>query len=556
MKRFALVVILLALVACLFATTYTIDNYNFIFEDKTDLSIVYSRLGLKDYTSFETYEELEEHVKALEQEIANWNVFNSTDSTILKLDSSKNEEKHFTAVFQINDKNSMFIFPVPKYDSNTGLSLGLKMDSKNFAGKLAQFTTKFLMEQTSNSFETANYSLDFSLTEFPVANFNMDTTISILYEGSKHSLLKGTTLALGTSLYNIKLGKTVTFKFSTEIKFNPSRNELESFGVSNFSYSATLEHLLESLGGFSLSHGLNYDPLLEKTETSYLLSYYGFKLKDRTIDLSIYLYTTTETKTDGFIDVIKKESISIPFSLPMDFNFTPTVVLRSTYGPNGYNIEDWTVIKELILGATFGRSGINKDIDGNQDFRKGVSFSFYYSRTMPFESLLHETSQYGTLSFSLFPFATSWLNPSIRITGIISKVATRDLFDDYYDEDSSITIAHYMRGIRNDNPYNTESWNTIAVANINLTTKCINLGSWARTYAIPFVDIAYLAAEGRSSQWLYAVGIEGIGIINNHSNYPVRASLGFNAESLKTYFETKDFDDLEYELFFGLGFFY
>jgi hypothetical protein len=556
MKRITLVVILLSLMVGLFATTYTIDNYNFIFEAKTDLSIVYSKLGLKDYTSFETYEELEEHVKDVEQEIANWNVFNSTDSAVLELETSTEEERHYTAVFEINDKNSMFVFPVPKYDSNTGLSLGLKMDSKNFAGKLAQFTTKFLMEQKDNSFETADYSLDFSLTQFPVANFNMDYTLSILYDGSQKGFLKGTTLALGTSLYNIKLGKTVTFKFSTQVKFNPARNKIESFGFSEFSYSAALEHLLESIGGFSFSHSLTYKPRLEKTETSYLLSYYGFKLKDRTITLSLYLYTTTETQTDGFIDVIKKETVSIPFTFPLDFYFTPSVVLRSTYGPKGYNIEDWTVEKEIIVGASFGRSGINKDIDGNQDFRKGISFSLSYSRTMPLNSLIHETSQYGTLSISYFPFATSWINPSIRITGIVSKVPTRDLFDDEYDEDDSITMASYMRGIRNDNEFNVVGWNTMVIANINITTKCINLGSWARTYAIPFVDIAYLAAEGRASQWLYTVGIEGIGIINNHSNYPVRASLGINAESLKTYLKTKDFDDLEYELFFGLGFFY
>ena len=55
---------------------------------------------------------------------------------------------------------------------------------------------------------------------------------------------------------------------------------------------------------------------------------------------------------------------------------------------------------------------------------------------------------------------------------------------------------------------------------------------------------------------LYTVGIEGIGIINNHPNYPVRASLGFNTESIKKYAETKNFKDLEYELFFGLYYFY
>jgi len=115
-----------------------------------------------------------------------------------------------------------------------------------------------------------------------------------------------------------------------------------------------------------------------------------------------------------------------------------------------------------------------------------------------------------------------------------------------------------MRGIRDNNvDSKTNKWTTVAVANLNLTTKCINLGSWARTYAIPFVDVAYLKnSETDTKKTLCTVGIEGIGIINDHPNYPVRASLGFNTESIKKYAETKNFKDLEYELFIGLDFFY
>ncbi len=350
----------------------------------------------------------------------------------------------------------------------------------------------------------------------------------------------------------------MTFELNTQVKFSPASDDLSSFGVSKAAYSATLAHLLESIGGFSFTHGLTYQPRLDKLETTYLLSYYGLKLKDKTVTLSLYFYTTNQTKTDGYMDVIKKETISVPLSLPLDFTFTPKLVFTTVYAPNGEKeIKNWTSEKNVTLSATLSLSNINKDIDGNQDFRKGVSFSLLGSRTTPIADLLQEKSQYGTLSFSWFPIATSWINPSLRITGIISKIATRDLFDDYYDTDST-TMAEYLRGIRNDNPYNLKAWNVMAIANLNITTKCINLGSWAHTYASPFVDVAYLSDDVSCTQghWLYTVGIEGIGIINDHSNYPVRASLGFNGESLKTYFETKNFEDLEYEIFFGLGFFY
>lgn len=592
-----------------FATTYIIDNYNFIFEDKTDLNIVYSRLGLEDYTTFESYEELVEYVKEKEQEIANWNIFNSTESFVLEnetiIGSVLNGEKHYTAVFEINDKNPLFIFPTPKYDSNTGLSLGIKMDSKNLSGKLASFTTKFLMEQKNNSFETADYSINFNLTELPVAGFKMDTSLSFIYDASQKGILKGSSLVFDANLYDIKLGDTVTFKFKTGSKFNPTKNEIQSFGVEKFYYSATIANLFMQQGGFDLTQGINYYPRKNLVETNFKLSYFGFKLQNRTITLSVDItITNLNRKTDsntsssldnktsqtdntgiassavfydssvsdtispdaeggGIISLIKKELIAIPFILPLDFNITPSLMLISTYETNGHEeMKDWTVVKEVAVATTISRSAIDKVIKGNQDFRKGISFSLSAVRKMYINDLLDESSQYATLSLSYFPFATSWINPSIRFTGIISKIQTKSLFDVDSNPDC-LKMADYMRGIRNDNKYNIESWNSILAANINITTRCINLGSWARTYAIPFVDIAYLAKtdtesseEITGSHWLCAVGIEGIGIINDHSNYPVRASLGFNSASLKTFFQTKDFDDLEYELFFGLGFFY
>lgn len=545
MKRIILATLMLLLMSALFATTYTIDTYNFIFEGNTDVSMVYSKLKLEDYTSFDTYEDLEAHVRSKEQELANWSVFNETDSLVVENENSTEEEKHYTAVFEINDKTPLFIFPTPKYDSNTGISMGIRMDSKNFLGKLALLTTKIGIEQTDNTFKNADYSLLFYLTKLPLGSVaNMDTSLEFTYDASKQSFLQGTNLTVGTSFYDIKLGDTVTFSFNSAIKLNSTSDDLETFGIENVSYSASFGNLLNSLGGFSLSHSLYYYPRSKTTETSNTLSYGGFKLRNKTVSLSLTISTTKVTGNDN-LKLVRTESVSVPFYLPFSFTLTPGISFSNTYYTNGEtDMKNWSVSKELVASATLSFSKLNRDIDGNQDFRKGISFSLYGSRTMPLTDFLNPSSQYATISITLFPFATSWLNPSVRILGIISQSAT-----------TSIGVAEYMRGIRNDNENNT-SWNTKLIANINITTKCINLGSWARTYAIPFVDVALLANKDQDPKWLSTVGIEGIGIINSHSNYPVRASLGFNTESIKKFAETKEFDDLEWELFFGLNYFY
>jgi len=588
LKRFVATIFMVLALSVLFATTYTIDNYNFIFEGKTDVSMVYSKLALEDFTQFESYEDLVDYVKSKEREIHNWGIFNGTESTVIELEDSVEEEKHYIAVFEINDKSPLFIFPTPKYDSNTGLSIGIKMDSKNFLGKLALFTVNAKMEQTNNSFKEADYTLNFNLSKLPIGGFNMDNILSFEYDGGEKDFLKGTTLSLtsklyginissfkmdvsstlefegieslstsswtlSSSFYDIKLG-SANFKIGGYLEFTPTSNDIKTFGLSEFNYSTTLSNLLNSIGGFTLSHALTSYPRIEKTVTKNSLSYGGLKLRDKTVTLTLSI-DTVKFKSNDDMDITKKEHISVPFSLPFGFTFTPGVTFQNTYKANlEEKIKDWSVDKNVILAASLSRSNLSKVVDGNQDFYEGISFSFSVSRTMPLLDFLAESSsQYAILSMKWFPVATTWINPSIRISGIVSTSQGIGLLS---NDSESPTIAEYMRGIRNNNEYNETSWNTRVAANINLTTKCINLGSWARTYAIPFVDIAYLEKKDQDAKWLYTVGIEGIGIINNHSNYPVRASLGFNTESIKTFMDTKDFDDLEYELFFGLGFFY
>ena len=542
--------------SALFATTYIIDNYDFIFEGNTDVSMVYTKLGIKDYTSFDSYEELEAHVRSKEQEIANWDIFNETDSMVVELDGGNEEEKHYTAVFEINDKSPIFIFPTPKYDSNTGISMGIRMDSKNFMGKLAKLTTKIGMDQTDNTFKNADYSLIFNLSSLPIGNvMNMDTTLEFSYSGSAKSFLQGTKLTLGNSFYGIKLGD-VSFSFSDSLVMNPTEDDISSFGVSYFYYTASFGNLLPSLGGFSFNNTLYYYPRSQLTYTYNTLSYGGLKLRDKTVSLSLSA-TTYKYNTSDNLTLIISESASVPFYLPFGFTFTPGLSFSSSYTYGETDMHNWSVSKSLTASASLSFSRLNRDIDGNQDFRKGISFSLYGNRSMPITDFLTSTSQYATLSITWFPFATSWINPSVRVLGIVSQLATNSPIYPYTSTSYlSYFLAEYMRGIRNDNENNYGNWNTIMVANINITTKCINLGSWARTYAIPFVDVAFLSQKDQDPKWLSTVGIEGIGIINNHSNYPVRASLGFNTESIKKFAETKEFDDLEWELFFGLGFFY
>ena len=594
MKRFIMAaLVVLSAISAAFATTYVIDQYDFNFEGKTDVSEVYKFLGIANGASFASYEELQAHVVEKTQKLVNERIFTSVDYSIVEtnvVETSTDEgpiyDYHYTAVYTVNDKSPFFIFPTPKYDSNYGAKVGIRVDSKNFGGKLAKFQINADMKQNDHSFEKAEYSMDFNILGYPIKDSKLDTTLSFKYDGRTGGL-KGTTLglsskltgikvanfkmdasasisfkgienytgselALSTYFYDIKFGDTVGFSLSSGLKFTPTKNELSSMGCSEFTYTASLSNLLSSIGGVSLSHKLTYAPRTKTTTTNNSLSYYGLSLRGKQITTTFGLDTTKVTDNPS-MTIVASGTASMSFGLPLGLTLAPSLKLYNTYKTKGtWDMVEWDMDKRMTASATLSRSTLNYVIDGNSDFRKGMTLSMAASRDMGLMNLLKDPVQSVQMQFTWFPFANSWLNPSIRINGSVASSASRAPVPSA----STTYIADYMRGIRDDNPYSAQSWNTKVVANLDLTVKCINLGSWARTYAIGFMDIAMLHNKDAEVKMLYTIGFEGIGIINDHPNYPVRASLGFNTESIKTFMETKDFHDLEYELFFGLYYFY
>ena len=542
MKRIFLLLLLVLLAIPLFATTYIIDDYKFIFYSNTDAEVVYKKLKLEKNIGFESYEALQAYVKAKEQEIANWNIFNKTSSAVEEKAGANNadgagEEKHYTAVYNINDKNPIVVFPVPKYDSNTGASLGVGVASENFVGKLAHFFSQFTFEQKDKTFENANYALEFFLDRFPIEDFHLDCSLAFLYEGLTNKL----SLNFITHLYDLQIGDVETLDFKTTVKLNPAEDS--KFGMEVFSYLATFENLVQSLGGFTFTQGFNYYLRSQEIETNNILTYYGIKIKDTTALLNFEVLTTNKSQTQSAVDITIKESFSVPFDLSYGFTLTPGIALINAFTRKPDKL--------ITVSATLTRSVLNKDIDGNQDFRKGDFFSLFVYRAMPLDDLTETSSQYATLSFSLFPYANLWLNPSMRISGIVSMNAVNNLTSDSSEATSSLP-ASYLRGIRDDNKYVKDLWNTILIANFDIKTKVLALGSWASLYVTPFADVGYFttfSSDAGSSHWLCTVGIEAIGVLNNIANYPLRISLGFNTETFNT-------EELEYELFFGLNLFY
>ena len=314
MKRFIMTtLVVLSAISAIFASTYIIDRYDFNFEGKTDVNEVYKYLKISDGTSFDSYDKLEANARSMVQKLVNAKFFASVNYKIVEAEENVEgaEELHYTVVYHINDKSPYFVFPKPKYDSNYGLDVGIKVDSYNFLGKLSKLTIDASFQQKEQSFEKATYKLDFNVVKFPVSTFDLDSSLSFAYDGTKQGL-KGVTMGISSKVYNIKVINNVTFSFSAGLKFSPSSDSIQSFGVNEFTYTAQLNNFLNSIGKMSVSHSLTYQPRGKKITTSNNLYYYGFKLMDKQITTTISM-STTKILGEKTATVTVSETVSVPF---------------------------------------------------------------------------------------------------------------------------------------------------------------------------------------------------------------------------------------------------
>ena len=238
---------------------------------------------------------------------------------------------------------------------------------------------------------------------------------------------------------------------------------------------------------------------------------------------------------------------------------------------------------EIAFSAGASGGEINRINSGESfyafrdNFRHGVTYSLQAAgRYIPFHSA-PEFFLRGEVT--AFPLENAFFNPSFRLLGMTVSGAPRMWFNkgtedrwrlvseadsDYTYSYNAYTFEDYafnteglgtiLRGILNSNETvrgGGYSAKAVLAGNINLTAALFNFEDMGHTYISPFYDFVLFFADGKV-KYLHSLGIEGIAIMDSHAAYPIRASLGFNADTLFDKLKGKDVD-LEYELFIGMG---
>ena len=543
MKKAFVVVLLLLSFAGLHASIYKIVNYDFIVQGKTNPSSLNELVG-KPGDSFESLNELNSFLQEKKQEMINLRLFSNVEYNY-ELVGVIPDFIDVKVTFFLWDAKSIFILPYPKYDSNYGFKLGIKVFDKNLGGNFTNLYGYFGFSQQQNRFKDGSFDWELSIDDIKIWNFKG----SVSHTGAI-DLLKWerSFLALEAGIYDIK---TDSFKTSasTSFRFAPKGSDKsDSWGLSEISVSADFGFINRVMSNSLIANTTTYFAFKGEINSTTRYSY--------EIAYDIYSQTVFTTKQRKLPDDVSKEVYFIElgtgisrlfrFVEKMEFNTLFMVYLQYFYDRD-------VVTPYFDIAFT---TNYNK-VDWSGNFRKGLSYEARVDLlSYPFNELDKNTFRFwGTIS-GYYPL-TSWFNPSARLSATIS--------DDiqYFAFSETREVADYLRGIRLDNSLvdvEIVPQRKLAIAlNLDFMMNFITIRNFCKSYVIPFMDMLIFSNEETEDliDTLYTVGFEGVVILDDFPGYPIRGSLGVNANDLIAMMKgDKSLSQVEYEIFIGMGFFY
>ena len=139
MKKWILSVLMLLIGISLSAASFKIVDYDFDVSGKT-MDFALKRIIVP--SNEEVFDSEESLVKALDgkrQRLINQRVFKEVEYSYF-LGEDVDDVIPVSVLFKIKDARSFLVLPYPKYDSNIGTRLGVRLWDSNFLGSLANLT--------------------------------------------------------------------------------------------------------------------------------------------------------------------------------------------------------------------------------------------------------------------------------------------------------------------------------------------------------------------------------------------------------------------------------
>lgn len=527
-------------VSQLFASIYRIRSYSFDVKGKTKNASLLEFIEAKDKEqdkTFESREGLEEFLNDKQQQLVNKRFFHEVFYTY-DLQETSADVFDADVVFHIVDASTFLIVPYPKYDSNYGMSLKLKAKDSNFLGTFTTLDSSLAFTQKNNTFKDGKLEWDFSIDSMRLGNakFSFSHSGALDFFTWTDTFLGGSVNFSEVKFWDMSVNGSFSFKFAPKGAAKDS-----PWGGKEMASSIGISFLNPKLKKASATNSIKYTFNTEKLETVTTFSY----LYDSQVEIkgSSSVETVQYGSGSGLDYIIVGTGASKSFTFFKKLNFTPSLWV---YVKFTFPTEDFDPYPTLTLPFSFGRI----DWVGDNNFRKGLMFNI---KAVDEIHILYSKDDRHKLKFTgnvqvNYP-VTSWFNPSARLDFILASDEQEINKDNVY--------SWNMRGIRDANTTICKYRKIGMTLNLDLMFNFVRIRDFCRTYAIAFSDVFVGSNPDGSFDSLVTVGAEGIVILDSHPGYPIRGSLGFNADHLVKVMKGElDLKEMEYELYIGLYFFY
>ncbi len=607
--------ILFLFVSALAAGSFVIEGYTFNISGKTKEGAVKSLLVGDGEERFSSREDL---VKALDDKVQTLNNLRVFKNVTYSLSERTSDDTVFVSVtFDIEDAKTFLILPYPKYDTNVGTIIGVKIYETNLLGNFADLASTLRVVFPAESWGKPTYDGTVKLTDLRLGgaylstDFTGDTSdMTFTYNLSVRDIPLGKTLKLDTGFSIGRKSEKLKYAASLSMKniafgsvgFVPSIDTL-------FHYIRSSSYIMPEIKTTGIAAGslrIDFDDSFRFIDISEGDDLYSFGPGDVS-------HTTVFSFTDGALEPYK---LSNTFKYTFDDRYAAA---WNRYGKSRYDIdttfsvklsEDSTIMfmenirllsdssvsrfdtgvgisqqirigKSISIRPTFSEFlRIEKSADGSvafkryyvmsaetsgnyinwkDNFRDGISYSIKVKESWiqqySTRVINEETGINDHIEIAVHKVLWGWFNPSFRVT--CNYVSDWENYGSIKGDDN-YSLGEYLRGIRNSTTAGYDN-NILAItANINLMSMfpLPSFMSFMNAYVNLFVDYGIAKPVGTDAHDFCGFGIEGIGILKSYPSYPIRASLGFDLEKLIKKCRGEEGSAGFYEIYIGLGFFF
>lgn len=176
-KKAFVFVLLLFLCTMLFAEGYTISGYKFEIKGSTQESTIRRLIVPGKVEKFDSEEALKAALEDKKHILVNTRIFYENEIFYhYDIDPSGGGNHNVFVTFATTDAKNKLILPYPKYDSNTGLVLGLRYKDKNFMGLYKDLSVIFDAKQHNSSFKEGDFYLEIPFEEIKFKNISFSGT--------------------------------------------------------------------------------------------------------------------------------------------------------------------------------------------------------------------------------------------------------------------------------------------------------------------------------------------------------------------------------------------